>query len=804
WAAVRYALRTACGGGIAAQLIQELLLCCKGGGTGGGGENHGRGRGGGVGLGAARAAAACLNALSDFLPDRDTWTRFLPGTFSGIFLAVRGVGRNSATSTNAPPLPGSMALPPLNAVAAAYGRAANGYVGSRSGGSGGASDSALAESCLATLAKVLLICAGAVETAPSSNGTHAEARPPDQAEETAVGPKLLPGTTATGGGVSGTSRDSIKDASNDDGNPLAVLKRLARTANSVAGGAESSSPLGSAADASPSNAKNTMSARATTTAGTTSTTTCGGGTRERETSDRLRLLLPELLAFCRLHPGWRVRRAAATFTSSLLGAINGAEFWGSDGESSRGATNGGLLEPLMPVLMETMVGLTLDNMPQATAREGLDSFRTSLSPLRWLALRGWLSHRLCVIAEGLPSLAKSADEKRLQGAFDLLAGYVSLLGFDARAALDARLSTVLSCLCEALDFDEDFNVQARVLEGSRDGRTPLGQAGVAGGGDGGSTTLPREAPPKYFRQVMANVRADSTLASARRAIRLLGKFCDIPSLADAALSPLEDPYPRSRRTRRRPSTTRWGPEGGVLMIMHAVVIRPLASHPYKAGDRRGGVLISDERLYRRRCLGWLRPRLPMVWVLNQAFLGRLPSQTTTVPTVKLVDGGDSVSQSVGRGFAMAYLDRLLGSQAFSLPVSRLDAIANGYISGGLGEQDYGAQTGTDLTVAGRPGAIEYTRSGEILGAASASRIRGVSGQVLDANATMVGLVIEAVASLAEACDPGFEEIFLRKALYPLLEKAASAHSVVAQAAMASLSRIRSACGGFKSIPELLA
>lgn len=35
-------------------------------------------------------------------------------------------------------------------------------------------------------------------------------------------------------------------------------------------------------------------------------------------------------------------------------------------------------------------------------------------------------------------------------------------------------------------------------------------------------------------------------------------------------------------------------------------------------------------------------------------------------------------------------------------------------------------------------------------------------------------------------------------------QAASAHSVVAQAAMASLSRIRSACGGFKSIPELLA
>lgn len=50
-------------------------------------------------------------------------------------------------------------------------------------------------------------------------------------------------------------------------------------------------------------------------------------------------------------------------------------------------------------------------------------------------------------------------------------------------------------------------------------------------------------------QVLANAREDATLASARRAVRLLGTFCDIPSLADAALSSLEIPYPRYRRTR---------------------------------------------------------------------------------------------------------------------------------------------------------------------------------------------------------------------------------------------------------------
>lgn len=46
-------------------------------------------------------------------------------------------------------------------------------------------------------------------------------------------------------------------------------------------------------------------------------------------------------------------------------------------------------------------------------------------------------------------------------------------------------------------------------------------------------------------------------------------------------------------------------------------------------------------------------------------------------------------------------------------------------------------------------------------------------KVLDANAILVSVVIEALASLAEACGPQCGEAFLRRALYPLLEKVSS-------------------------------
>lgn len=58
-----------------------------------------------------------------------------------------------------------------------------------------------------------------------------------------------------------------------------------------------------------------------------------------------------------------------------------------------------------------------------------------------------------------PPVGPITHRRRLRAAFDLMAGYLALLRFDARAAFDGRLSTVLSCLCEALEFDEDFNVQ---------------------------------------------------------------------------------------------------------------------------------------------------------------------------------------------------------------------------------------------------------------------------------------------------------------------------------------------------------
>ncbi|CAM9135207.1 unnamed protein product, partial [Scytosiphon promiscuus] len=108
WAEVRKGFTDAAGGGVLAQLVQELLLCCqqverapaaaaRGGGpysstpaastrvaagelaTWGGPEE-------------ARAAARCLEALCSFSPGAAVWRPLLPGTFSGLFRTIRGVG----------------------------------------------------------------------------------------------------------------------------------------------------------------------------------------------------------------------------------------------------------------------------------------------------------------------------------------------------------------------------------------------------------------------------------------------------------------------------------------------------------------------------------------------------------------------------------------------------------------------------------------------------------------------------------------------------------------------------------------
>ncbi|CAB1113910.1 unnamed protein product [Ectocarpus sp. CCAP 1310/34] len=816
WSEVRNDLKDAMGGGILAQLVQELLLCCQQGeessppaangagasrravaaspGSGGGGRSRVWG-----GAEEARAAAGCLEALCSFTPGSSVWRRLLPGTFSGLFRTIRGIdsGRDVA---------GGMVLPSSVAQRGGDGRRR-----------GSGSKSALAEVCLGTLAKVLLMCAGgdaaavAAATRAATAGTCA-ARDPARVVKAGEGIDA-----AVQGGTGGEPETSNSTSSN----PLLALQRLAVTSNASARNPGNlAQPAGTAsAAASPEGHHRSDNLSPTPpcqpgafAAAATSTTTSSAAAAsaaaasatviavenpewEARTSDRLRLLLPPLLAFCCLHPGWRVRRATAKLASDLLRAGGDGNEAASGGEAGRGSGEGkmGLLEPLTPLLMEALVGLLLDSMPQvsAEARRGLDSFRATLSPFRWLELRGILLERLSTIVEGLPAMAKSADEKRLRGAFDLLAGYLSLLRFDARTALDGRLSLVLSCLCETLEFDEDFNVQ-----------------------------------------VFANVREDSTLSSARRAVRLLGKFCDLPSLADASISSLETrpprpPPPPSGRRRHRPSPVPSPAPAATPEI--AVAIGPWSDRS-SAFREDGGISSSNDTIYRRRCLKWLRLRLPLAWVLNQALLGRGSGSAAGEGAAK--DGGGEAAEAgksnvtgedegifLRRGLAISMLERLLASHAFNVPVSRAEAAAAGY-SGSYGNDSAADFERESLLTSGAAGEgenggvaalsrrpVEYTRSGQVLGAGgdggTRSPSRGVSGQVLDANATLVSTIVEALGSLAEASGPGCGEAFLRRALYPLLEKAASTHPVVSQSALATLARVRVACGDFEDTSQLL-
>lgn len=384
------------GGGLLAQLVQELLLCCQSDGEGAGGRLQGGDESiGGSGermggAGVARIAAGCLNALCSFTPAPDVWRRFLPGTFSGLFRAIRGMQVEA--------YPASARYADSPALTAISSKARVGLGGGVAGGGvrRGGSKSALAETCLATLAKVLLMCGG---SCPASSNL-------DLGRSDRQGPRLAP-SVAPGAGIGATGGGAVRDINDSD--PLMVLRQLALTSNASVNAAD-----GSGGDASGVNTTTRPStgigstaagelllgnsgaipSPANTTGGLRlSATTLTGKTDadlkwEIETSGRLRVLLPPLFAFCRLHPGWRVRRATAEFAASLLAgggwrgdrnrSVDRNRGMGDGGDKDgngivvrgEGRREEGLLGPLTPLLMEALVGLFLDDMPQVRLAMG--------------------------------------------------------------------------------------------------------------------------------------------------------------------------------------------------------------------------------------------------------------------------------------------------------------------------------------------------------------------------------------------------------------------------------------------------
>lgn len=99
----------------------------------------------------------------------------------------------------------------------------------------------------------------------------------------------------------------------------------------------------------------------------------------------------------------------------------------------------------------------------------------------------------------------------------------------------------------------------------------------------------------------------------------------------------------------------------------------------------GGNRSSDDSLYRRRCLEWLRPRLPMAWVLNQAFLGRVPSSSAAaVAGAGFEDhgaahAGPAKQGSLGRGFALAWVRTEEGCAGLEVEGNRCCVLKRGSI-----------------------------------------------------------------------------------------------------------------------------
>lgn len=374
WSEVRDVLRNAVGGGIMAQLVQELLLCCcQGDASAVAGDSASRGGGGKSwgGLETARLAAKCLDALSSFAPGSSTWRRFLPGTFSGLFRAIRGVEMNSGIGKTSAPALSSIWLAASNTAVEASGRGEGFRTSSREGGGSGASKSVVAETCLSVLTKVLLMCAGMdPDVAVDSIPMLPRSSPPSRAAA----------ILRSSGGAAGADGRPAKNSEN----PLVVLERMAKISNARAeteGRVEGSNGHIRSKSNSETPSKDTPVVKSRLTMpGLLAKSLSAKATPEDpawevQTSERLRILLPPLLAMCRLHPGWRVRCASAAFASALLAGSCGSEGveWGTDaaklGGEGAAERKEGLLGPLVPLLMEGLVGLAMDDMPQVGSKD---------------------------------------------------------------------------------------------------------------------------------------------------------------------------------------------------------------------------------------------------------------------------------------------------------------------------------------------------------------------------------------------------------------------------------------------------
>ena len=411
WFEVRNGLKDAVRGGMLAQLVQELLLCCQQGGVpaaaaataatttavaetkGKGALDNGgtdatttaaaagRGRRAMMWGGAeeARAAAGCLDALCSFAPGTTVWRRLLPGTFSGLFRAIRGIEVGSGLSGDGSGAGGigsalTLGGGPGGSESQTTSRATGGARDGRRGGGG--SKSALAEACLAVLSKVLLMCAG-------GGGARVAFGAAASRQSVGVGDGSGGGGDGSGGeGGVGVGRRAETSGANGADNPLVALQQLAVSSNASSRTADTQDQAATASTASSTGrGQGEASLPKTTTSGASAASAAAAAAAaaaviavedpewEARTSDRLRLLLPPLLAFCCLHPGWRVRCATANLAADLLRAsCGGGDGGGSGAEAkSESGEESGLLKPLTALLVEALVGLLLDDMPQVGA-----------------------------------------------------------------------------------------------------------------------------------------------------------------------------------------------------------------------------------------------------------------------------------------------------------------------------------------------------------------------------------------------------------------------------------------------------
>jgi hypothetical protein len=173
--------------------------------------------------------------------------------------------------------------------------------------------------------------------------------------------------------------------------------------------------------------------------------------------------------------------------------------------------------------------------------------------------------------------------------------------------------------------------------------------------------------------------------------------------------------------------------------------------------------------------------LAVLYAVNEGIAGIAKTTAGTTTTAAAAAASSSTQRTLPSGMAEVMVSAILQSDAWSAQTT--------------------VQSSHDVTATSDTSAGTYSSTNSSNSSSSSSTVH-VASRVMDAHAAAVSLMMELVATLAEATATDTFDTLLMQLLYPLLDKLADGHTVVRQGALATLYRLYVRLG-YASLRDML-